>query len=256
MSDAITPAAGAPTPAPTPAATPAATPAPVPTDGAPAPTPAAPAPAAPAAELTSAEGTFAPSGDAGLDYALNFVSGLGFDGEHPAIKAAEAGDFGLLKAHLAQLGDKARGWEQILALGEQGLNRINEQAKAKAEAVQADIYKVAGGEEQWGKIKAWAAENAEPAEKEAINVAINSGGIVTRAVASYLSNLYGRATGVTDVPADAAPGAGTAGAGSTGALSPRAYVSEVSALRQRLGGRMDGSPEYAALQARRAAWRG
>lgn len=262
-----TPAAPAPaagtetTPAaPAPGTPPAGTPAPAPA-GAPAPAPAPagdtpPATQAAPTELSSSDGVFAPTGDSGLDYALNFVAGLGFDGEHPAIKAAEAGDFGLLKAHLAQLGDKARGWEQIINLGEQGLERINKAAQEKAAAVQADIYKAVGGEENWTRIKEWAGQNAEPAEKEAINAAINQGGIVTRAIAAYLHGLYGKATGVTDVPADPAPGAGSAGAPTTGALSPRAYVKEVQLLRTRLGGRMDGSPEYAALQQRRAAWRG
>jgi hypothetical protein len=251
-----TPAAGAaPAAAPaegTPAAAPAATPAAAPVAPA-----VGDAPAAEAPKLGSDEaGSFAPTGDAGLDYALGFIGKLGFGGDHPAVQAAENGDFGLLKAHLAQLGDKAQGWEQIIALGEQGLGRITEGAKAKAAAAQADVIKAVGGEEQWGKIKEWAGANAEPAEKEAINTALAQGGLVTRAVATYLNGLFERATGVTVEPANAAPGAGNAGAPSSGALSPRAYVKEVEALRAKLGGRMDGSAEYAALQARRNAWRG
>lgn len=216
-------------------------------------------PAAPPAEgpiTAAADGDlpWAPSGDAGLDYALGFVAKLGFDAEHPAIKAAEAGDFGLLKAHLAQKGQDAQGWEQIIALGEQGLQRLNEAAKARGEAVKAEVVKVAGGEEQWAKVHAWASENAEPAEKAALNAAINMGGLVTRAVAAYLTQLYGKATGVTDAPPNLAPGA-SASASTTGALSPREFVRETQTLRAKLGANFEESSAYKQLVARRQAWR-
>lgn len=197
---------------------------------------------------------WAPSGDAGLDYALGFVAKLGFDAEHPAIKAAEAGDFGLLKAHLAQKGQDAQGWEQIIALGEQGLQRLNDAAKARGEAVKAEVIKVAGGEEQWAKVHAWASKNADPAEKTALNEAINMGGLVTRAVAAYLTQLYGKATGVTDAPPNLAPGA-SASASTTGALSPREFVRETQTLRAKLGANFEESSAYKQLVARRQAWR-
>jgi hypothetical protein len=185
---------------------------------------------------------------------LGFIGKLGFDGNHPAVKAAEAGDFGLLKAQLAQLGDKATGWEQAIALGELALARFQEQAQAKAKELNEQIIKIVGDEATWNKVKEWAGTNAEPAEKAEVNAALQQGGIVARATVAYLLQNYQRATGVTEPPKDAAPGAGN-GAPSNGALSPRQYTEAVGALRAKLGGRMEGSAEYQQLQARRLAWR-
>ena len=53
---------------------------------------------------TSNEFAYDATGDAGLDYALNFVGKLGYGDTHPAIMAAQKGDFSLIRAELATKG--------------------------------------------------------------------------------------------------------------------------------------------------------
>ncbi|MFN9504294.1 MAG: hypothetical protein ACK57J_07040 [Rubrivivax sp.] len=259
MSD--TTAAPAPAAPAAPAPAPAASPAPAPVPAAPAPAPAAPAPAPAApASAPAAQVVFEPTGDAKLDLALSFVAKLGIDGEHPGIKAAEAGDFSILKATLAGLGQQAAGWEQYMALGEEAVGARKAAAEAKAKADKAAIVSAVGSEEAWNTVQAWATANAEPAEREAVNAALAAGGIAAKAMALYLKQLHDGAAGTTVVPQSAVnPAATTGGAsgpGSNGPLSPREYAAAVAELNMQLRGRIDGSPQYAALQARRAAWRG
>src|SRR5690606_29641493 len=65
---------------------------------------------------------FEATGDPGLDYALSFIARAGIDDQHPAFIAAANGDFGLLKATLAEKG--LPGWEQAIALGEKAYQGI------------------------------------------------------------------------------------------------------------------------------------
>lgn len=200
---------------------------------------------------------YEPSGDIALDMALEFVGKLGFGPNDPVMKAASDGNFSLLEAKLAGMGDKAKGYEKFIALGKSA--HANTEAKAKAEATKnaEGIYSVVGGADNWKAIKEWAGKNAEPEEQVTVNAALNAGGMQAKAMALYLSTLYERAGNVTVKGRSAVdPNAsGGNGAGNAGALSPRAYTAEVDTLRKKLGGRMDGSREYAALQARRSAWR-
>lgn len=200
--------------------------------------------------------TYNPSGDAGLDVALDFVGSLGFGPEHAAIKAAEGGDFGLLTDALKALGDKAKGFEKILAAGKAGFERIDVAGKEKASKTAAAIHELVGGQEQWSRIQAWAGENATPDERASVNAALKAGGMVAKAVARELASLYMRSPKAEKAAAPArAPSAPTSGAVST-ALSPEAYKVEVAKLSQKMGQRMDGSAEYKDLVARRRAWRG
>lgn len=201
---------------------------------------------------------YEPSGDVALDMALEFVGNLGFGPDDPVMKAAADGNFALLEAKLASMGDKAKGYEKFIALGKSA--HANTEAKAKAEAAKnaEGIYSVVGGAANWKAINEWAGKNAEPAERATVNAALNAGGMQAKAMAYYLSTLYERAgnvvvKGKSAVDSGAANGGGGA---DSGALSPRAYTKEVDALRKKLGGRLDGSREYAQLQQRRNAWRG
>src|SRR6185369_10168321 len=218
-----TEATAAPAAAPAPAASPADAPAPAPAPAAAAPAAPAPAPApvatsiddapaAPAAAPIASETqpepaaapaapgkvepvSYEPTGDAGLDLALNFIGQRGIGLDHPAMKAAEQGDFALLKATLAQLGDKAVGWEHVIAAGEAAYAKTVESRKAEATAAQDAILSAFGTDrdaaaKEWGKVSEWAKANAEPAEKAAVNAALKAGGIAAKAMAAYLHTLY------------------------------------------------------------------
>jgi len=231
--------------------------------GDPAPAPVAAPVAVPVASPAPAPGakaepvTYEPTGDVGLDMALGFLGKLGIDVDHPGMKAAESGDFAILKATLAALGDDARGWEQFLALGEVAYGKRAEAAKVKAEADRQAVISAVGDEATWAAVQTWAAANAEPAERDAVNAALGAGGIAAKAMAQYLHGLYQNAAGTVVKPAPVVGDASRTppGPGANGPLSPKDYAAEVAALNVKLRGRIDGSPEYAALQARRKAYR-
>jgi hypothetical protein len=256
---AAAPAPGMPMASKEPAAAPAASPPPA----------AAPAPistqiGAPAAEAGTAEQVpasdvivYETTGDAGLDMSLEFVGKLGFGPDSAAMQAAAKGDFAILKAQLGMMGDKAKGWERYVALGEQAHKATASAASAKQTKDAEIITAAAGGVDQWNAIKEWAGAAADDAEKEEVNAALRKGGTAAKAMVVYLKGLYEKAGGVTKQPAAAiAPGAATNKAPTSGALSPREYTKAVSELYRTSRGGIDGSQAYKALQARRAMWRG
>lgn len=200
---------------------------------------------------------YEPTGDVGLDLALDFVGKAGISIDHPAMKAAQEGDFSILKATLAAKG--VQGWEQFVALGEAAYTRTKETEKANNVKIVSLVHEAAGGPEAWAEVQKWAAANATPEEKAEVNALLNKGGLAAKGVVQYLVGAYNRATNVDSTPADPLARAGRAGGVPTGdnaPLSPRAYSEAVDQLNTRLGGRMEGSREYAALQARRQAFRG
>lgn len=196
---------------------------------------------------------FDPTGNVALDMALEFVGGLGLGPEHPAIKAAEEGNFALLEAALGAMGDKAKGWERYTALAKGAWEQVKQAAEAKAAEQKKVVTDAVGGEETWAKIKDWAAANAEPAEREAVNTALAAGGIAAKAMATYLKGLYEAAPGTTVVPKSATPSQSTSTHAADEPMTRAAYNKAVSKLYAEKGGRIDGTPEYAALKAQRAA---
>jgi len=197
------------------------------------PDPIVTVPAAPAAVL------YEPTGDPGLDLALEFVGKFGINPDDPAMTAAADGNFALLEAKMAAMGDKAS---------------TTEKAKAAAEANAAGIHSVVGGEARWKEVQKWAGINAEPAEQELVNKTLQGGGIAAKAMAYYLDTLYQKAAGTVIKGKPAFDDNSGNGGPASNALSPRAYTKEVADLSRKLGGKLDGSPEYKQLQARRQAW--
>ena len=200
---------------------------------------------------------FEPTGDVGMDMALAFVGKAGIGMQHPAMVAATAGDFTILKATLAQKG--VAGWEQFVALGEAAYARTTAAEKEKANVAREIVHKEAGGKEQWEAVKEWASANATDAEKLEINELLGKGGLSAKGAVKYLVNAYNNANNVEVTPRDATGNAGRSGngpAGASGPLSPKDYAAEVGALNHKLNGRLEGSKEYAALQARRQMYRG
>ena len=199
---------------------------------------------------------YTPTGDASLDMALQFIGEQGLGPDHPAVAAAQNGDFGMLKAHFAR-GD-VKGWEQFIALGEQAFNNRKASEEAKAAETRSVIENAVGGKEAWAAVQAWAKENAEPHEREAVNKAFAAGGMQAKAMAVYLKELYDGAIGNREPRSNGydPDRAGNAGAGGGYALTPREYTAEVEKLYMRFGDRVTETPEYRALQSRRMAWRG
>ena len=148
---------------------------------------------APAANVTpnpdtSQEFSYDPTGDAGLDYALNFVGKLGYGDTHPAILAAQKGDFSLIRAELATKG--VAGSDAVLALAEQAYTRFVAEDAKKAEELAGFAAQAAGSHENWAVVRAWAAQEATPQEKAQVNAALAQGGLVAQGVISQLVALY------------------------------------------------------------------
>ena len=243
----------APAPAPgQPPATPPATP------PAPAPAPAVllgdtAEPVTPNADTTN-EFTYDPTGDAGLDYALNFVGKLGYGDTHPAIIAAQKGDFSLIRAELATKG--VAGSDAVLALAEQAYTRFAAEDAKKSEELAGFAAQAAGSAENWAVVRAWAAQEATPQEKAQVNAALSQGGLVAQGVINQLVTLYQQKHTLPKDAADVAkPGAAGTAAPSNEPMTAKAYAQAVEALRQKLGNRTEGSPEYSALQSQRLAAR-
>lgn len=191
----------------------------------------------------------------GLDMALSFVGKLGLGPTDPAMAAAIKGDFGMLKAKLAGMGAKATGWEQYVALAEESDKQFKETQATKVKADTENVHNAVGGAENWKAISKWAGENATPEEKASVNAALKGGGLQAKLMAEWLAGKYSKAKGTTVTPATVVKDGAKAAPGATGALTAAAYATEVQALRQKMGFKMDGSPAYQALQARRNAGR-
>jgi hypothetical protein len=194
------------------------------------------------------------TGDVGLDMALQFVGKVGLGPEDPAMIAAAQGDFSILRAKLASKG--VQGWEQYVALGEAAFKKTQEAAKEKTSKLQALVHSEAGGAEVWAEVQKWASANASPEEKAEINAMLNAGGLQAKQAVRYLTAQYEKAGNVIETPADPTANASRANgpaADGKGPLSAAQYVEAVRELNIKLRGRIDGHPEYEALQRRRAA---
>jgi len=195
------------------------------------------------------------TGDSGLDMALGYIGKRGFGQGHPAVQAAMQGNFSLLRAELAGMGDKAQGYEAYVALAEKAYTDTIKQHEAnEAEAVKA-VLEVVGSPEQWGAIHAWAKANADDKESEEINAMLGGSPRQAKAAAVYLRDLYERAHGTSVQPDRAVkPTAGGGGysPGNGGPIMTAGeYSKAVNELHKKLGHRMEGSPEYEQLKQRR-----
>lgn len=243
MTDAVTAnAAPVSTPAPEPVVAPVAT---------------TPAPA-PKAETPNTEPAIVPvvyeeTGDPGTDLALQFVGRLGIAHDHPAMLAAYEGNFDLIKGHLSALGDKAKGWEQYVALAEKSQGESKKAEEATKATVAKVVHETVGGQAEWAAIQAWASQKAEPAEKEQINAMMAAGPFQARAAAMLLKSLYDNAPGIVRTPADPTnKGASSKGVpAANAALTRREAVAETNKLVGKHGSyNIEQRPEYKAIWAR------
>lgn len=192
--------------------------------------------------------TYDPTGDAGLDFSLAFIGSLGIEGTDPAMIAAANGDFSFIEAKLAAMGDKAKGWEQHIALGKQAYGRQLDAFKAEQGKTLAAVHAVAGGEDQWKALVAWAGTQVSPEEKAALDAMFDAGPTSAAMAARMLVQAHAEAKGTTVRPANPAQAASGVAPAAPTALTTANYAKEVDALYQQIGSRMDTSPEYAALR--------
>ena len=197
-----------------------------------------------------------PTGNASLDYALSFVGELGYGPAHPAILAAQEGNFHLIAAELAREG--VRGADQVIALAKEAY----EQEKGKVESQKAELtkfaYETAGGSSNWKQVQSWASANATPQEKQQINALLASGGFAAQSAINFLVTQYSKVNTLNKAPAAVAKAnaGGSRGQDVGGAISAQEYGQLVQQLIYANGGRdVSHTREYQALQARRLAGR-
>ena len=207
----------------------------------------------PAAPAVTPEAEFEPTGDPGLDLALEFFAAKGIGADHKALLAAQKGDFALLEATLSVMGDKAKGWEKFLALGKRSYETVKTQAEAKVTAAKKDIEDAVGGAEEWTAIRTWASQAGTEQDRQEATAALRAGGVQAKAMALYLQSVYRKAADIKEpgkVATDHASGRAPVAQPMTAVM----YANQVQALRSKYGN-IDNHPEYIALQARRSAAR-
>lgn len=197
-----------------------------------------------------------PTGDTGLDLALQFVGALGFGPSHPAIDAATKGDFSKLETVLKGMGDKAEGYERYLGVAKDSYDRAQGKVKETQKASETAVLSAVGGASNWNQIQKWAAANAEPDEARQINAALNAGPLAAAAIAAQLAQAY-KASGQSTIKPNTGLAEGASGGtGGGNALSPTEYKAELAKLQAKIGYKVGSSAEYAELQARRKSYKG
>lgn len=198
------------------------------------------------AQDTGVRYEYNPTGDVGLDMALEFVGNLGFSAESGAVQAASKGDFGPIKAALEVLGDKAKGYEKYLALAQTAFESRNKAAAAQAAKDEQAVYTAVGGKEAWDAIAQHARDNADEGEKVAIQAALKAGGMQAQAMAVLLKQAYDRVHPKT--PSMVKQEASGAKGGSGGPMTPAEYAAAVRKIAAETRGPIDNNPKYLALR--------
>ncbi len=205
--------------------------------------------AAPANPAAVEPVTFAPTGSPGLDLGLEFIGRLGIGMEHSAMQEASKGNFEPIEAVLAELGDKATGFEKVLAVVRAAFTEQQaREAKRSADNIEA-IHSAVGGGEMWAKVSAWAGETATAEERTDVNSILAKGGFLAVMVAKGLGEGYARATKST-TPGSVLTQTATGKGEVLSALNLKQFTLEVEKLHKLKGADMEGSGEYRALRAR------
>lgn len=202
------------------------------------------------------EFAYDPTGNASLDYALDFVGRLGYGPTHPAMLAARDGNFNLISAELAREG--VRGADQVIALAKDAFAQEQAKVKQQQQELNGFAHEVAGGADNWAQVQSWASANADPNEKREINAALAAGGFQAKAAINFLVAQYAKTNTLAKAPAAVAKAGAAASRGedSSGVLTAQEYGAAVQQLIFANGGRdVSGTREYADLQARRLAGR-
>ena len=191
---------------------------------------------------------YAETGNPSLDYVLQYVGNMGIGSDHPAMQAAVNGDFDLLGVELAKA--DAKGAENILAMAKRTYEDMVSQTKARNTELKNKVHTIAGGEEQWQEVSAWAADNASEDERSAINTLFEQGGVAAEIAASYLVSQYRGATGTQFEGKPAVQQAAATPTPKNEPLTNAQFAAEASKLYRQYGNSYSNTPEYRALAAR------
>lgn len=200
---------------------------------------------------------YEPTGDAKLDVVLSFLAQHKLGADHPAVQAAVKGDFGLLKAELAQRG--AQGYEAMLGLAQEvyeaDQKALQEKEQSIVQAVSDTLARHGYSNEQWGETIAWAKEQATEDEVAELNKLLQSP-LGAKAVTSYLIGLHREAAGVEFKPQQQAvkPDAGAETPSkpqSQAPISAMEFAREAEKLAKTYGPDYMSRPEYRQLRQRR-----
>lgn len=202
----------------------------------------------------TSKGEFEKTGNAVLDYAIDFIANSGFNPDDQSVKMAYEGNFDLLKAELAQKGVK--GWEQIAGLLEKGYKEEVEKQEAFSKSIEDAVSAVFDGDAEYqNKVFEFARENAEKDELDTLNEFLSKSPFAAQVAMSYLKNAYEMSTNKTQQPAEAVHKTATVSTPNT-ALSPDDFFLEVEKLAGQVGRQnVYAHPEYRQLEARRLAYR-
>jgi hypothetical protein len=194
-----------------------------------------------------------PTGDASLDIALGYIGKLGYSPQHPAIIAAQAGDFSLIRAELAINGVK--GGAEMLAVAEDGYKRLSEKQKEKDSETRSYGEKACDGAANFNAVLEWGKANLDASAKAWFNASVAQGGIAAQAAIDKLAQSYLSANKFSKTPGNPAPGAGAATSFSeSGPIDAATFKDETAKIRAAAAGRnYETSDQYQALKARRLA---
>lgn len=197
------------------------------------------------------------TGDAVMDFALDFVGKLGFGPNDPAMLAAGEGNFDLLEIKLAALGDKAAGHERIVALAKQALANAGEAATKEAEATKAQCAGAVGLDvEGLDAMIAWGTEQFKagvmtPQERDGLNRMLAAGGVEAIAATKMLYGAYSQASGLVQKPSSTGLPANGGATASAEPLTRVELAKQTAAIVRKYGSASyQQSPEYKALAAR------
>lgn len=195
---------------------------------------------------------YKPTGDAAMDVALAFVGRMGITPDDPAMLAAGQGNFALIEAKLAAMGDKAAGWQQHVALARGSYEAAVKTADTAKAASTKAIHEAVGGEANLQPILKWASSVASPEEKAYFNAQLSGTPIAAANAARELKRLYEAASGTVVNPAATTSGQpGTVAPGPQAPLTRKEYTAQVNAISRKVGAHnLTQSPEYQALAQR------
>ncbi|WNV48169.1 scaffold protein [Caulobacter phage Quill_5.2] len=223
---------------------------------APAPVAAAPTPEPVATTATPEIGkiepfSFPPSGDAGLDIALEYIGNFGLTDQHPAVIAAANGDFTQIETYLSAV--KAPGYEKYLNLAKEAHARQTQAVETQATKINEAVFGVFEGEENWKKASAFAKENGTKEEIDQLNAMLRAGPLQAKAAALMIRQAYeAKVGGFTKDPKDPTAQTGQNGAVAPGpkpVLNRRTLISEIEGLRRQYGDNFQNTDAYRALHA-------
>lgn len=204
-------------------------------------------PATPAAVPVTAD-AYESTGNANADYALGQIAAAGIGPTHPAAVAAMEGNFALLKHALAAAG--VPGADHLVSMLTESAVEEAEKDEAYNAQVAADVYAMAGSQEQWDTVLQWGREHADEGEKEALN-AMFADPKSYKIAAGYLLGQYDRAGGPREAIAPVVnPDGAGARAGSRPVATPLnrvQFAEEAAKLRAVHGDAYTQTAEYQAL---------